>query len=183
MSNDENKTVYRCDNCGAEHTEKTMIPLAEVRHLTQRVDEGGPMPSGECPECGAFCYPAPVLGDDMVQARIVIDVTYSGVDDDFKTSIRNDLDRNINSAVQVGLLGSDNEHSVDTWDVDVALTYRGDHVPRPKINTKKANEKLLFNIGKKLFDAGLNEGNADDLAKRIYRMVTRHTARQKTGVV
>ena len=42
-----------CDDCGKTWPESK---LREVKHITQRVDIGGPMPAGECPECGALCY-------------------------------------------------------------------------------------------------------------------------------
>lgn len=43
-----------CDDCGKKFTDEE---LKEVRHLSMRVDPGGTMPSGECPKCGALCYP------------------------------------------------------------------------------------------------------------------------------
>lgn len=44
--------LSRCDDCGKVHTEAT---LASIKHLSRRVDAGGPMPSGEC-DCGALAY-------------------------------------------------------------------------------------------------------------------------------
>jgi hypothetical protein len=43
-----------CDNCSKRFEDSE---LKEVEHLSMRVDPGGTMPSGECPECGALCYP------------------------------------------------------------------------------------------------------------------------------
>ena len=46
--------LARCDNC------KRVYPvgaLVEAADLDQRVDPGGPVPAGECPSCGALCYP------------------------------------------------------------------------------------------------------------------------------
>lgn len=45
-----------CDDCRAKWEDDEVVPLHRVRHLFERVDEGGPMPSGECPACGALTY-------------------------------------------------------------------------------------------------------------------------------
>jgi len=45
---------HRCDNCGVEWDLEDLQP---IKDLHQRVDPGGVMPSGECPDCGALCYP------------------------------------------------------------------------------------------------------------------------------
>jgi hypothetical protein len=42
-----------CQDCGTRWDE---ADLRAVRHLTERVLPGEPMPSGECPECGALCH-------------------------------------------------------------------------------------------------------------------------------
>lgn len=54
----ENCVLSRCDNCGKVHLEEN---LAEAKHLSMRTEPGGTIPSGECPDCGALCYP---LKDD-----------------------------------------------------------------------------------------------------------------------
>lgn len=44
---------FECDNCGrfwAQHD------LKDSPDLYERMDPGGPMPAGDCPDCGAFCY-------------------------------------------------------------------------------------------------------------------------------
>jgi hypothetical protein len=45
---------HKCDNCDTLWDETSLVP---VEHLTERVDPGGIMPSGQCPECHALCYP------------------------------------------------------------------------------------------------------------------------------
>ena len=45
---------HLCDNCGKTFVEKK---LKEIKDLLQRVEPGRIVPSGECPECGALCYP------------------------------------------------------------------------------------------------------------------------------
>jgi hypothetical protein len=44
-----------CDNCGVDWAADD---LHEVKRYSLRVDRDGPAPSGECPDCGALCYPA-----------------------------------------------------------------------------------------------------------------------------
>ena len=44
----------KCANCGKEWPEAHLNP---VKHLYERVKPGGVVPSGECPDCGALCYP------------------------------------------------------------------------------------------------------------------------------
>ena len=45
---------HLCDNCGQTFAGKK---LKQIKDLLQRVEPGGIVPSGECPECGALCYP------------------------------------------------------------------------------------------------------------------------------
>ncbi len=43
-----------CQNCGQRWP---FAALKEIQHIHQRVAPGEPMPSGECPDCGALCQP------------------------------------------------------------------------------------------------------------------------------
>lgn len=44
----------RCDNCGwVGPKDQTRNPIPD---LAERLDPGGPMPVGECPQCGALAY-------------------------------------------------------------------------------------------------------------------------------
>ena len=45
--------VYECDNCAWTGAKGD---LGEIMHYGLRVDEGGPEPDGECPECGCLAY-------------------------------------------------------------------------------------------------------------------------------
>lgn len=72
MSKKTNK--YRCDCCGTRYTEEELdeagtLGLDAIDHLTERLDENGPVPAGECPrdECGALVY----LVDDAARVKIV----------------------------------------------------------------------------------------------------------------
>lgn len=46
----------RCDNCN--HTVDAGMEAEIKGDIWQRIDAGGIVPSGECPECGALMYPA-----------------------------------------------------------------------------------------------------------------------------
>ena len=46
----------RCDDCGKIWPEDE---LKEPKRLSERLDPGGVVPSGECPDCGALAYPTP----------------------------------------------------------------------------------------------------------------------------
>jgi len=46
-------TKYRCDNCESLWN---LDDLHEIKDYWMRVDEDGPEPDGECPDCGCLCY-------------------------------------------------------------------------------------------------------------------------------
>jgi len=60
---------HLCDNCGKSFGEKK---LKEIKDFLQRVEPGGIVPSGECPECGALCYP--VAGMRFFVLQVVGDI-------------------------------------------------------------------------------------------------------------
>ena len=47
---------HRCDNCDEVFDADD---LKDIENMLQRIEPGGMVPSGECPdpECGALCYP------------------------------------------------------------------------------------------------------------------------------
>lgn len=47
---------HQCDNCSKIFTAKALL---DIQDLSERIDEGGVVPSGECPSCGSLCYPVP----------------------------------------------------------------------------------------------------------------------------
>jgi hypothetical protein len=48
------KEKHMCGNCGRKFDEDSLL---EPKHLWQRLLPGDTFPSGECPKCGALCYP------------------------------------------------------------------------------------------------------------------------------
>jgi len=67
-------TLHRCQDCGRLWDE---ADLKELKDVFQRVLPGEPMPSGECPSCGAACRPdrwsgsiaCPKCGEDIYLTR------------------------------------------------------------------------------------------------------------------
>lgn len=45
---------HECANCGGAWEDGDLQP---VRDYFERVEPGGTVPSGECPDCGALCFP------------------------------------------------------------------------------------------------------------------------------
>ena len=58
ITKDEKEPIDVCDNC---HKEWKRTMLCEVKDYFQRVEPGGVVPSGECPACGALCYPKEIF--------------------------------------------------------------------------------------------------------------------------
>lgn len=57
--------IVQCDNC------RWVGPEADTNEPTdlwERVDEDGPEPDGECPDCGCLCYETNVL--DAVERSV-----------------------------------------------------------------------------------------------------------------
>ena len=50
---DASETLSECQNCEAINPASKLRPIEDIH---QRVEPGEPMPSGECPECGALCH-------------------------------------------------------------------------------------------------------------------------------
>lgn len=59
----------QCQDCGLVVRNTNLKP---VKNLLQRVEPGEPMPSGECPECGALCQP----DLDVVNSQFTIGVSF-----------------------------------------------------------------------------------------------------------
>jgi len=50
---DEGPDQYQCDNCSKVWT---FEQLHSISDLSERVEAGGIVPAGECPECGCLSY-------------------------------------------------------------------------------------------------------------------------------
>ena len=50
---------HECNNCGAVYAadEELAAVFPNIPDLWERLDPGGTVPSGECPQCGALVYP------------------------------------------------------------------------------------------------------------------------------
>ncbi len=53
-------SLHKCDNCMGEFYDPQLNPIQDYG---QRVEPGGVVPSGECPNCGALCYPLSAVED------------------------------------------------------------------------------------------------------------------------
>jgi hypothetical protein len=56
---------HRCDNCGKTWKADE---LEGIKDLDNRVDAGSVVPSGQCPECGALCYPVEPDSSELLNA-------------------------------------------------------------------------------------------------------------------
>ncbi len=53
---------HECANCGEDYPASA---LNTIQDYFERVEPGGLVPSGECPNCGALCYPLSENPDDV----------------------------------------------------------------------------------------------------------------------
>jgi len=50
--------MNRCDDCGHQCSDDELkVTLYQIPHLLERIEPGGIVPAGECPNCGALTYP------------------------------------------------------------------------------------------------------------------------------
>lgn len=50
--------IHECDNCNWKGTEDELACcMADMGDFFERITPGCACPSGDCPECGACCYP------------------------------------------------------------------------------------------------------------------------------
>ena len=88
---------HRCDNCGEIWKADE---LEGIENLDNRVDPGSIVPSGECPECGALCYPVETDSSEVLNAckEIMKYVDRNGLpvnEDDIRAILPSDLLRKI----------------------------------------------------------------------------------------
>jgi hypothetical protein len=60
-----------CNNCGRKYARETELRhvFPDIPDLLVRLDPGGTVPAGECPECGALVYPE----DNPVRVLILLE--------------------------------------------------------------------------------------------------------------
>ena len=71
----EPEALLRCDNCWAffKGTDKLARVFPDIPDLLSRIEPGGVVPAGECPDCGALVYPlnAPVRVAVLLEGGLV----------------------------------------------------------------------------------------------------------------
>jgi len=102
--------LHRCANCngvfGAEE-------LKDIKDIFQRIEPGGVVPSGECPKCGALCYPTKEEG--LKEFKIPATWKMSGI---IYVEAK-DLDEAIKKAEAAELpSSSESEYVSDSFNVD-----------------------------------------------------------------
>ena len=56
MKRKPRKRVH-CDDCDKDFSVRKMrVVFPDIPHLSERLDVGGEVPAGECPECGSLVY-------------------------------------------------------------------------------------------------------------------------------
>jgi len=78
------KPYSYCQNCDWTGPDSD---LREIQDIFQRVGPGEPMPSGECPKCGALCQPETEPFDRMWVVRVPITVTAVDRDEAIKFAL------------------------------------------------------------------------------------------------
>ena len=50
--------MLKCDNCDRQYEREDQLQYVfpDIPNLLHRLDPGGTVPAGECPECGALVY-------------------------------------------------------------------------------------------------------------------------------
>ena len=106
--------MFKCDNCDIRYEREDQLRhvFPNIPNLLQRLDPGGTVPAGECPDCGALVYPE----DQPVRILVLLDGgLVQGVVAD-------------NPGVEVTVLDQDTEGADENEIVDVAGetgTHRG----------------------------------------------------------
>lgn len=68
--------MNECQNCSKLWEGDELEP---IQNIGQRVEAGEPMPSGECPDCGALCQP--LEGEVFFQCELVTEQEAGNPDD------------------------------------------------------------------------------------------------------
>jgi len=77
MSKPKGERVW-CDNCGATRAaSRVTVHYPDIPDLSERLDIGGEVPFGECPDCGALCYMCGADGKPIPHHNAVIEALTS----------------------------------------------------------------------------------------------------------
>lgn len=104
----------KCDNCDYVCTDGN---ANLVKDLLQRVESGGIMPGGECPECGALMYPTQDK-PKKVRMRLILDVEYAP-HGTTKKCLTDMLKAIGDRAANDGLMTDDTPAEVEMWTAHV----------------------------------------------------------------
>lgn len=69
--------MVECDNCSRRWDETTLkVRFPDIPGMMERIEPGGTVPAGECPECGALVYPVeqPVRVLVLIEGGLVQEV-------------------------------------------------------------------------------------------------------------
>lgn len=71
-------TIHKCDNCGLE-TVSLDRKWPDIPDIIERLEPGGIVPSGTCPECSALCYPMTDSPEKQVLREYIAAVQAVGI--------------------------------------------------------------------------------------------------------
>lgn len=67
--------MLKCDNCNKQFLiEELKKQWPEIPHLVERLDPGGVVPHGECPDCGALVYEHKEAMMRVMRCRVCADL-------------------------------------------------------------------------------------------------------------
>jgi hypothetical protein len=75
----ENSSLTECANdCGAER--RPANELDDVCDFTERIEAGGEVPAGQCPDCGALCYLVKMEGAEEKELLDVVKAVAAAIE-------------------------------------------------------------------------------------------------------
>ena len=118
-------TTCACDNCNWTGTIADILcDLEHTPNLCERLDVGGEMPVGECPECGALAYLVPTTFSVLLSRPDYI----SGGDlDTFFTSVKADNPTDAVAHARAEACAADGTNLDCILDYAVLLVITGEH--------------------------------------------------------
>lgn len=65
--------MHKCDNCRRQFQWQQLQP---IDNIGERIEPGGTVPSGQCPECQCLCYPWGLKR--RVKVRLIVRIVVKG---------------------------------------------------------------------------------------------------------